>query len=66
MAITVCLHVKCSPDRFEQQLMIERFCKELDRALSHRLNLDAGISVSEFLTASDFWLARHPPATRRE
>ena len=26
--------------------MIERFCKELDRALSHRLNPYPGISVS--------------------
>ena len=26
--------------------MIERFCKELDRALSHRLNPHPGISVS--------------------
>jgi hypothetical protein len=26
--------------------MIERFCKELDRALSHRLNPHLGISVS--------------------
>ena len=27
-------HIKCSSDRFEQQLMIERFPKELHRALS--------------------------------
>jgi hypothetical protein len=33
-------------DPFEQQVMIERFCKELDRALSHRLNPHPGISIS--------------------
>src|ERR1700727_849490 len=38
--------MKCSSDRFEQQLMIERFCKELDRALSHGLNPCSGVSVS--------------------
>jgi hypothetical protein len=31
---------------FEQQLLIERFCKELDCTLSHRLNPHPGISVS--------------------
>src|ERR1700733_10825117 len=29
----VCSHIKCTSDRFEQQLMIERFRKELDRPL---------------------------------
>src|ERR1700686_3895512 len=39
-------HFKCSSDPFEQQLMIEWFCKELDRTLSHRLNPHPGIPVS--------------------
>src|ERR1700757_2873596 len=38
--------VKGRADRFEQHVMIERFRKELDRALSHRLNPHPGISVS--------------------
>src|SRR5580704_9349879 len=38
--------MQCGSDRLEQQLMIERFRKELDRALSHRLNPHPGISVS--------------------
>src|SRR5260370_20581703 len=38
--------MKCNSDRFEQQVMIERFREELDRALSHRLNPHPGISVS--------------------
>jgi hypothetical protein len=42
----VCLHIKCSSDRFEQEVMIERFSKELDRAIFHRLNPHRGISVS--------------------
>jgi hypothetical protein len=35
-----------SSDRFEHQLIIERFRKELDRTLSHRLNPRPGVSVS--------------------
>src|SRR6266436_9380251 len=46
IAITYCSHIKCSSNRFEQQLMIERFREELDRAFSHRLNPHPGISVS--------------------
>ena len=38
--------IKCSSDHFEQQVMIERFGEQLDRALSHRLDPDPGISVS--------------------
>src|SRR5580704_6573688 len=38
-------HIQCGTDPFEQQLMIERFRKELDRALSHRSNPHPGISV---------------------
>src|SRR5271154_6890134 len=41
-----CSHIKCGTDRFQQQLIIERFREELDRALSHRLNTHPGISVS--------------------
>src|SRR6266436_3041802 len=42
----VCSHIECSSDRFEQRLTIERFRKELDRTLSHRLNPHPGISLS--------------------
>src|ERR1700747_2675098 len=42
----LCSHIKCSPDSFEQQVMIERFRKKLDGALSHRLNPHLGISMS--------------------
>src|SRR5689334_9169539 len=42
----VCSQVKRSPDRLEQKLMIERLCKELDRAFSHGLNPYPGICVS--------------------
>src|SRR5260370_22915978 len=38
-------HFKCRPDPFEQQLMIEWFCKELNCTLSHRLNPHPGIPV---------------------
>src|SRR5260370_2703697 len=38
-------HFKCRSDPFEQQLMIEWFCKELNCTLSHRLNPHPGIPV---------------------
>src|ERR1700721_2393357 len=41
-------HIKCSSDRFEQQVMIERFRKELHSTLSHGLNPHPGISVSSY------------------
>src|ERR1700687_2325501 len=41
-----CSHIKCSTDPFEQHVMIERFCKELDCTLSHRSNSHPGISMS--------------------
>src|SRR5713101_294924 len=41
-----CSHIKCSTDPFEQQVMIERFCKELDCTLSHRSNSHPGIPMS--------------------
>jgi hypothetical protein len=44
--------IKCGSDRFEQQLIIERFREELDRTLSHRLNPHPGISVG---TNEDDW-----------
>jgi len=44
--LVCCSHIQCGSDRFEQQLMIEWFRKELDRALSHRLDPHPGISVS--------------------
>jgi hypothetical protein len=34
------------PDRFEQQLMIQRFRQEIDCALSHRLNPHPGASIA--------------------
>src|SRR5258708_1701171 len=36
---------KCRSDPFEQQLMIEWFCKELNCTLSQRLNPHPGIPV---------------------
>src|SRR6266436_7095907 len=42
----VCSHIKCNSDPFEQQMMIERFCKELDCTFSHRTNPHPGISMS--------------------
>src|ERR1700722_13078043 len=39
-------HIKCGSDRFEQQLMIQRFPQELDRALPHRLNSRPPASVA--------------------
>src|SRR6202020_2759262 len=41
-----CSHIKCGPDPSEQQVMIERLCKELDCTLSHRSNSNPGISMS--------------------
>src|ERR1700728_389261 len=41
-----CSHLKCSANLFEQQVMIEWFCKELDGTLSHRSNSHPGISMS--------------------
>src|SRR5580658_6356191 len=38
--------IKCGSDRFEQQLMIQRFPQELDRALSHRLNPQPGAPIA--------------------
>src|SRR5271155_2567586 len=38
--------IKCGTDRFDHQLMIERFRQELDRTLSHRLNPHPGVSES--------------------
>src|SRR5580704_18042571 len=46
-AITcACSHFKCSTHSFEQQVVIERFGEELDRALSHRSNSHSRISMS--------------------
>ena len=38
--------MKCGAHDLEQQVVIERFCEELDRTLSHRLNSHLGISMS--------------------
>src|SRR5580658_4578078 len=39
-------HIKSSANPFEQQSMIERFCKELDCAPSHGLYPHPGVSMS--------------------
>src|SRR4029077_13619809 len=44
MRLVRCSHIQGGTDRFEHQLMIERFRQELDCALSHRLNPHIGIS----------------------
>jgi hypothetical protein len=41
-----CSHINCRPDPFEQQAMIEWFCKELECTFSHRSNSHSGISMS--------------------
>src|SRR5579862_8535321 len=39
-------HIKCSSERFEQELIIQRFRQKLDCALSHRLNPRFGAPIA--------------------